>query len=143
MDADQASLEGIEQIGPVMAASVYEFFHNEENRRLLDKLLKAGVRPEPVKAHTSTALSGKTFVVTGTLAQFTRESIKHAIQQGGGKVSASVSKKTDFVVAGDNPGSKLDKAQALGIPVLNEGDFISLMDQTPAEPKPESGLLFS
>ncbi|MCF7972609.1 MAG: NAD-dependent DNA ligase LigA [Phycisphaerae bacterium] len=140
--ADEAALESIEQIGPIMAASVYEFFQNEENQHLLDKLLKAGVSPEPVQAQAATALSGKTLVVTGTLTQFTRQSIKDAILQAGAKVSASVSKKTDYVVAGDNPGSKLDKAQALGVPILDEAAFLALMDQVPDQPQPESGQLF-
>ena len=87
-------------------------------------------------------LYGKTLVVTGTLTQFTRQSIKEAILKAGGKTTGSVSKKTDYVLAGDNPGSKLDKTQALGVPVIDERAFIALIDQTQEDPQAKPGHLF-
>jgi DNA ligase (NAD+) len=128
MNADKEALETIDQIGPTMAESVYEYFRIPRNRAVIDKLLAAGVMPEKPKRVRSTGkLAGKTVVVTGTLENFSRQQAEQAIRQAGGKPSSSVSKKTDFVLAGKDPGSKLDKAQQLGIKVINEKQFLEML----------------
>jgi DNA ligase (NAD+) len=129
MNADIEALETIDQIGPTMAESVYEYFRIPRNRAVIDKLLAAGVKPEkPKKVRRTGQLAGKTIVVTGTLENFTRQQIEQAIKQAGGKASSSVSKKTDFVLAGKDPGSKLDKAQQLGVRVIDEKQFLQMID---------------
>ena len=129
MTADRDSLEAIDQIGPRMAESVYEYFRNPQNRTVINELLATGVRPEmPRKTQRTGKLAGKTIVVTGTLEDFTRQQIEQAIRQAGGKPSSSVSKKTDFVLAGKEPSSKLDKAQQLGVKVINEKQFLQMID---------------
>ena len=129
MAADREGLEAIDQIGPRMAQSVYEYFRNPQNRAVVDELLAEGVRPEkPKKVMRSGKLAGKTVVVTGTLEKFTRQQVEQAIRQAGGKPSSSVSKKTDFVLAGKEPGSKLDKARKLGVKVINEKQFLEMID---------------
>jgi len=130
MDAGLDELEAIDQIGPVMAESIYRYFRDARHRRVVDALLAAGVKPPPAApAKAEGRLAGKTIVVTGTLENFTRQQIKQAIQGAGGKVSSSVSKKTDFVLAGKDPGSKLAKAQALGVKVIDEGEFMRMIDR--------------
>lgn len=130
MDASQEELETTNQVGPVMAESVYRYFHDECHWAVIDQLLAAGVRPQPPAPKKSTGkLQGKTVVVTGTLKDFTRQQAEQAIRDAGGKVSSSVSKKTDFVVAGVDPGSKLDKAQSLGVEVLDEERFVKMIGQ--------------
>jgi len=129
VNADRESLEAIDQIGPKIAESVYEYFRHPQNRKVLDELLAAGVKPElPRKVRLTGKLVGKTVVVTGTLENFTRQQIEQAIRQAGGKPSSSVSKKTDFVLAGKEPGSKLDKARKLGVKVINEKQFLEMID---------------
>ncbi|MHC4153351.1 MAG: NAD-dependent DNA ligase LigA [Planctomycetota bacterium] len=128
MTADQQTLEPIDQIGPTMAKSVYEYFRNEENRQVIDELLGAGVTPQPPTEKRTDKLAGKTIVVTGTLESFSRQQIGQAIKQAGGKASSSVSKKTDFVLAGAEPGSKLDKALRLGVKVIDEKQFLQMLD---------------
>jgi DNA ligase (NAD+) len=124
MAADVEALQAVEQIGPKIAESVYEYFRNPANRAVIEGLLTAGVRPEqPKKVRRAGKLAGKTIVVTGTLEKFTRPQIEQAIKQAGGKTSSSVSKKTDFVLAGKEPGSKLDKARQLGVKVIDEKQF--------------------
>ena len=127
MDADEETLSQIDQIGPIMAKSVYEYFRNAENRRVVDALTMAGVKPRRSESRRSDKLAGKTVVVTGTLENFTRQQAEYAVTQAGGKPASSVSKKTDFVLAGANPGSKLDKALSLGIKVINEKEFVQLI----------------
>ncbi|MHC4658387.1 MAG: NAD-dependent DNA ligase LigA [Planctomycetota bacterium] len=128
MAANEGALEGMDQIGPTMAKSVYEYFRNEKNRGVINELLAAGVKPRQPKTKRTDKLAGKTIVVTGTLENFTRQQVEHAIRQAGGKTSSSVSKKTDFVLAGKEPGSKLDKARSLGVKVLNEEQFLKMLD---------------
>jgi len=124
MAADIEALQTVEQIGPKIAESVYEYFRNPANRAVIEGLLTAGVRPEqPKKVRRAGKLAGKTIVVTGTLEKFTRPQIEQAIKQAGGKTSSSVSNKTDFVLAGKEPGSKLDKARQLGVKVIDEKQF--------------------
>jgi DNA ligase (NAD+) len=125
--AAQQELADIDQIGPIMAKSVYEYFHDPKNQAVIEQLRQAGLEPGTQQARRSDKLSGKTIVVTGTLENFTRQQIEQAIRHAGAKSSSSVSKKTDFVLAGDNPGSKLDKARELGIKVIDEKQFLELL----------------
>ena len=115
MEATQAELDSIEQVGEKLAEGVYEYFHDEHNIAIINELLSAGVKPElPTKTKAKGKLAGKTIVVTGTLVNFSRQQIEEAIRNAGGKTSSSVSKNTDFVLAGENPGSKIEKARQLG-----------------------------
>jgi len=129
MAADEQALEGIEQIGPKMAESVYEYFRKPRNRAIIDELLGIGVKPKRAKVTRKDAgkLAGKTIVVTGTLESFTRQQVEQAIKEAGGKASSSVSKKTDFVLAGKEPGSKVDKARKFGVKVINEKEFLEMI----------------
>ena len=126
LTADEETLEAIDQIGPTMAESVYEYFRNEKKRAVIDELLAAGVKPKQPKTKRTDKLAGKTIVVTGALENFSRQQAEYAIRRAGGKTSSSVSKKTDFVLAGENAGSKLDKAQKLGVKVINEKQFLEI-----------------
>jgi DNA ligase (NAD+) len=122
--ATMNELQQIDGVGPNIATDIVEWFSRPANKRLLEKFRKAGIWPV-VEAHLSTMadhrpLKGLTFVVTGTLAGFSRDGVKEYIQNLGGKVTDSVSSKTSFLVAGENPGSKIDKARALGVPILDE-----------------------
>jgi len=135
MAAEKESLETIDQIGPRMAESVYEYFRNTQNRAVIDELLAEGVKPERPKivkmpcgkVKVTGKLDGKTVVVTGTLENFTRQQAEQAIRQAGGKPFSGVSKQTDFVLAGKEPGSKLDKAQQLGVKVIDEKQFSEML----------------
>jgi DNA ligase (NAD+) len=132
MAVDETALLQVPDVGPVVAASIASFFHEPHNRQVIGALRKAGVRwPEHTgrRRVSSGPLSGKTFVLTGTLADMTRDEAKASIQALGGKVSGSVSKKTDFLVVGDGPGSKLAEAQKLGITQLEESAFKRLLKQ--------------
>ncbi|NOZ21023.1 MAG: NAD-dependent DNA ligase LigA [Planctomycetes bacterium] len=123
-------LEEIHEIGPVMAAAIAGFFRNEEIQRILEKLKAAGVnmvRLSTPGADGEKPLAGKTLVVTGTLGRYSRKEIEDLIKQLGGKPAGSVSKKTDYVVAGESPGSKKTKAEQLGVPVLSEEEFDELI----------------
>ncbi len=125
---DWTALDGI---GEKSARSLFEWFADERSAKLMAALDAAGVvmlMPELVKAETA-LLSGKTFVLTGELARFTRDEAKRTIKQLGGQVTASVSQKTDFVVAGTDPGSKYDNAKKLGVPILDEAGFLKLIKQ--------------
>ncbi len=130
----EEKLMEIEGIGPVVARSVATFFAQEATRRVIEKLRAAGVnfRGEP-RPKARTRLSGKTFVLTGTLDSLSREEAKAALEALGAKVASSVSKKTDYVVAGKDPGSKLDKARELGRPVLDEQAFLALLSEARRE----------
>jgi len=130
--ADEARIQQVPDVGPVVAHSVYCWFQNAENRGILERLLASGIHwPAPAPAprdQLAGKLAGKTFVLTGTLAGMTREAAAAAIVALGGKVSASVSKRTDYLVAGADPGSKLAKAQSFGVAVLDEAAFKSLLE---------------
>ena len=123
-------LTSVFEIGPIVGESIYNFFHDNKNLKVLEKMKKAGVIfPETkVKAET-TALTGKTFVLTGTLDSFTRDEAKTIIEEMGGRVSSSVSKRTDYVIMGKEPGSKLTDAQKLGIKTINEAEFKKLIEK--------------
>ncbi|UCD78779.1 MAG: NAD-dependent DNA ligase LigA [Desulfobacterales bacterium] len=117
------NLTAIEGIGPIVARSVADFFNQEENLDTVHRILQSGVRIEFEPPKIKRSLEGRTFVLTGALATMTRQQAKEMIAAAGGKVSGSVSRKTDFVVAGDSPGSKLAKARELGVEVLDEAAF--------------------
>src|SRR5579863_9726084 len=122
------AIERVPDVGPVVAKNVAAYFRDRDNAAIVDRLLDSGITwpaPAPVEAHT--ALSGKTFVLTGTLEALTREAAEEAIVELGGKVSGSVSKKTHYVVAGAEAGSKLKKAQDLGVTVLDEAAFLRML----------------
>jgi DNA ligase (NAD+) len=129
MSAGQEELAEIDQIGPTMAKSVYEYFRDAKNRAVIEELLAAGVKPESPKARRLGNLAGKTIVVTGTLESMTRQQAEQAIRQAGAKASSSVSKQTDFVLAGENAGSKLDKAMKLGVRVIDEKEFTKMIER--------------
>src|SRR6185436_3464953 len=131
LDAPVEALQNVPDVGPVVAASVRAFADEPHNRALVAKLAAAGVNMEsrlpPIDTVAAGPLTGKTFVLTGTLPSLTREQAAADIERLGGRVSGSVSKKTTYVIAGEEAGSKLDKAQALGIPVLDEDGFKALI----------------
>ena len=128
--ADEAALREVPDVGPAVAESICAFFHEKHNRDVIDKLRRAGVHWPKVSVlpRAEQPLAGKTFVLTGTLAAMTRDEAKERLQALGAKVSGSVSKKTDYVVAGADPGSKYDKAIELGISVLDEDGLRRLLD---------------
>jgi DNA ligase (NAD+) len=132
MAASQEELAEVEGVGPTIAESLHEWFGVDWHRAVVQKWRAAGVRLEEARAPTGPQpLAGLTVVVTGTLGGFSREDATEAVTSRGGKVASSVSKKTDFVVVGDSPGSKFDKAVALGVPVLDEAAFEVLLADGP------------
>jgi len=128
MNAGQETLGSVDQIGPTMAKSIYDYFRDEKNRSIIEELKKA-INLEHQKLTRSDKLAGKTIVVTGTLETLTRQQAEQAVKQAGGKTSSSVSKKTDFVLAGKEPGSKIDKAQQLGVKIIDEKHFLKLIGE--------------
>jgi DNA ligase (NAD+) len=127
--ASAEELEEVNEVGPRIAESIVEFFADEHNRKLVNDLRKAGLTFSGQKKEKGTKLAGKTFVLTGTLESLTRDQAKQLIEDAGGRVSGSVSKKTDFVVAGSDAGSKLDKARELGVSVIGEKELEELLSQ--------------
>lgn len=128
VDAGEDGLTEVREIGPTIAASIREFFSEAANRQLIKKLVHAGVNPtEAKRAAKSDKLAGKTFVFTGTLDRHSREDAGEIVKERGGKVGSSVSKKTDYVVVGADPGSKREKAKELGVAVLTESEFEKLI----------------
>ncbi|MBE5793959.1 MAG: NAD-dependent DNA ligase LigA [Clostridiales bacterium] len=127
--ATMEELTVIPDVGDVVAASVVEFFAFPENLEMIQRLLDAGVSPKHESDRLSDVLLGKTVVVTGTLPSLSRDEAEKLIAQHGGKAAGSVSKKTSFVLAGEKAGSKLDKAQSLGIPVLDEAAFMAMLEK--------------
>ena len=121
------------EVGPEISASLTSFFSEARNRDVIDRLIDRGLMvapPETEASPGSQSLAGKTFVFTGGLAGYSRDQAKQMVEQQGGQVSSSVSKKTSYVVAGTDPGSKLDQAQKLGVQILTEAEFTVLV--TPA-----------
>lgn len=116
-------LQDVNEVGPRIAESIVEFFSIAANRKLIERLHEAGLTLTGQKKQRGTKLAGKTFVLTGTLAHFNRDEAKKMIEDAGGKVTGSVSKKTDYVVAGADAGSKLDKAKELGVAVIDEKEM--------------------
>ena len=127
MAASAEELEEVNEVGPRIAESIVEFFADEHNRKLVDDLRKAGLTFTGQKKEKGTKLTGKTFVLTGTLERHTRDEAKKMIEDEGGRVSGSVSKKTDYVVAGSDAGSKLDKARELKVNVIGEEELETLV----------------
>ena len=125
-DSTEEELLEVQEVGPRIAQSIVEFFREAKNRELLESLRKAGLGFTGKKKERGTKLAGKTFVLTGTLARLTRDEAKKMIEDAGGRVSGSVSKKTDYVVAGSDAGSKLDKAKELGVAVIGEDEMKEL-----------------
>jgi DNA ligase (NAD+) len=127
-EADIETLQQAEEVGPKVAESIHEFFREPRNRELVERLRAAGLKFEhPKKVKQAGPFDGLAFVLTGTLSAMTREQAAERIEAGGGKVSGSVSKKTSYVVAGEDAGSKLDKARTLGVTVLDESQFLEML----------------
>ncbi len=129
MDASVEELTRVNEVGPKVAEAVHEFFAEERNRALIRELQTLGLTMPAEKKLTTSELEGLTFVLTGTLPTLTREAAKERIEAAGGKVSGSISKKTSYLVAGDDAGSKLDKAGSLGVKVLDEAGLLSLIGE--------------
>ncbi|MBU4448658.1 MAG: NAD-dependent DNA ligase LigA, partial [Proteobacteria bacterium] len=128
MAADQEALLHVEGVGEQVEYSIREFFDNERNQALIKRLQDLGVRGLPPKPQAASSLGGKTFVFTGGLANLSRDEAKAMVAARGGKVTSSVSAKTDYVVAGADPGSKLAKAEALGVEIMDEAKFRELLE---------------
>lgn len=126
-NADVERLANIEGVGSIIAQSIYDFFREERNVKMIEELKELGVNPVSKVKPKSDKLAGKTFVLTGTLQNMTRDEASAIIKSHGGKTSSSVSKKTSYVLAGENAGSKLDKAQNLGVIILTEDDFLEMI----------------
>jgi DNA ligase (NAD+) len=120
MKASEEELQQVNEVGPRIAKSITEFFQEPKNRELVEQLRDAKLTLERHKKQRGTQLAGKTFVLTGSMARYSRDQAKKLIEDAGGRVSGSVSKKTDYVVAGEDAGSKLDKAKELGVSVIDE-----------------------
>jgi len=129
--ASEGELLAVDSIGPRIAESVIKFFGNRINSDIVDRLVNAGLQFEIEEVElASSALEGKTVVLTGTLPTLSRKAASELIEKHGGKTSSSVSKKTDFVLAGESAGSKLTKAQDLGITIWSEDEFLSFLGET-------------
>jgi len=130
VNASEAELEQVHEVGPKLALTLYRFFHEADNLQLIERLRAAGLSLKTEtgdRPRTPQVFAGKTFVLTGTLAGITREEASALIQERGGRVSSSVSKKTGYVLAGEEPGSKLDKAQQLGVEIIDESQFRKML----------------
>jgi DNA ligase (NAD+) len=125
--ASQEELERVQEVGPKVAAAVHDFFQNVQNHELIKRLAELGLKMTAEKKQRTTQLEGLTFVLTGTFPTLSREEAKEKIEAAGGKVSGSVSKKTNYVVAGEEAGSKLAKAQELGIEIIDEAALLAMM----------------
>ena len=130
-DANEEEIASIDGFGAVMAQSVYDYFSLEETKKLISDLKEAGVRMSPLEPKKKEGVFlGKTFVLTGTLPSMSRKEASLLIEQNGGKTSSSVSKKTDYVLAGEDAGSKLTKAQSLGVTVISEAELLKMIEET-------------
>jgi DNA ligase (NAD+) len=125
--ATTEELDAVEGIGPNMAGEIRAFF-DEHGGQLVDRLLEAGVRPQAEAPRPEGVFSGRTIVVTGSLERMTRPQVEELIREQGGKAASSVSSKTDYLVAGPGAGSKLERAQRLKVPVLDEAQFWHLVE---------------
>jgi DNA ligase (NAD+) len=131
-EAATEELAAVGGVGAIVAEAVHEYFQRAESRRLISRLLDAGVRIKPPRKATG-PLAGKTFVLTGTLQRMTRGEAEERIRELGGVPSSTVSRKTDYVVVGADPGSKLEKAQRLKVPILDEAAFLKLVGAPPGQ----------
>ena len=127
MNASIDDLSKVEGVGEIIAKDIFDFFRKPETIKMIEELRSLGVEPAPPVQNISDEFKGKTFVLTGTLQNMTRDEASEIIKQMGGKTSSSVSKNTSFVVAGESAGSKLDKAQKLGVIILTENDFLNMI----------------
>ena len=123
-------LTAVHEVGPIVAKSIENFFHTPRNLRVLEKLKEGGVIfPVQEAEKQEQPFAGKAFVLTGSLDSFTRDEARKAVEGMGGRITTSVSKKTDFLILGKEPGSKYDKAQKMGIPILDEMDFERMIEK--------------
>ena len=127
MAAKIEDLTAVNEIGTEIAASIVEFFHESKNKAVMKKFAKAGVVPQKKEISLNAPLAGKSFVFTGALANLGRNDAKDIVENLGGTVQAGVTKKTTYVVAGADPGSKLDKAKSAGIKIISEAEFLKLV----------------
>ena len=127
MGASVEELSAVPDVGEITAESIHGWFASAQSRDLIERLRAAGVNFESRNTVTDTRFAGKTFVLTGSLSLFTRDEATEKIEGFGGKASGSVSRKTTYLVAGENAGSKLKKANELGIPVLTEEEFLEML----------------
>ena len=129
ISAKQEDLLSVNEIGPILVQSVLDFFENEQTLKMIEELKSLGLNTtEPERDSSFSPLANKTFVLTGELNTLTRKDAENIILSLGGKTTSSVSKKTDYVVVGENPGSKYQKALTLGVKILNEQDFKDLVN---------------
>ena len=128
MDASEEELLRVNDVGPVVAQSIINFLSEPHNREVIEQLLAAGLTLEVEASEIKPAIQGKTFVLTGTLPTLSRDEAKALLEKSGGKVAGSVSAKTSYVVAGDEAGSKLEKARELGIAIINESQMLALLN---------------
>jgi DNA ligase (NAD+) len=131
MAASTDELERVPEVGPRVAQAILEFFAEPKNRDLVERLRAAGLTFTAQLKQKSSEFQGLTFVITGTLPNLTREEAKARIEMAGGRVSGSVSKKTSYVVAGEDAGSKLDKARTLKVPIVDESKLLEMLGQEP------------
>ena len=129
MEADQEELQEIDEIGPKIAESIVSFFEDEQNQRMIERLRKNGITMEVERKEVDKFLEDRKFVLTGALDKFTRDEAKEKIQEHGGRVTSSVSGVTDYLVVGEDPGSKLDQAREEGTTILDEDDFIEMLEK--------------
>jgi len=128
-DASEEALMQVRDVGPAMASEICAFFHEPQNRAVIDALLAAGVQPEAPQMPAGGTFTGKTVVLTGSLEALTRDQAKEEIERRGGRIADSVSRRTDLVISGAGAGSKLKKAEQLGIKILDEGAFRKLLEE--------------
>lgn len=127
-NATEEDLSNIEGVGPIVARSVFEWFKDKDNKKVVDRLLKEVKIVKPERKVATGVFANKTVVLTGSLSQMTRDEAKEKVRSLGGEISSSVSAKTDFVVAGEDPGSKYDKAKELGVKILSEEEFLKMIE---------------
>ena len=127
MQATVEELTQVQDVGAITAKNLYDWFHQEQSMHLIERLRQAGMNFESKRVISDARFAGMTFVLTGALSKFTREEATEKIELFGGKASGSVSKKTTYVVVGENAGSKERKARELGIPILSEDDFLAMI----------------
>lgn len=126
-NAELESLEKVEGVGPIVAQSVWSFLNEKENLKTIYRMIEHGINPIHQRGEDKGNLVGQTFVITGTLEQMKRHEMKEKIENAGGKISSSVGNKTDYLVAGENAGSKLTKAKNLGVRILSENEIIAMI----------------
>jgi DNA ligase (NAD+) len=125
--ASVEELTQVDDVGAITAENIYKWFHQEQSMHMIERLRQAGVNFESKRTISDARFAGKTFVLTGALSKFTRDEATEKIELFGGKAAGSVSKKTSFVVVGENAGSKERKARELGIPILTEDEFLEMI----------------